>query len=207
MSDVVYKVTQDHSLIKKTIELRSYIYHNDKNMTGLLSKGQRDVYDNDDNTHTIVITKDSKIIGSVRVTVRTPENGAKLPIEDMGLCLEDLFPNLSLNRINIVQYSKLLINPDHRDTSILLGLFVELKSLSMKLNVQYGILDTNVDYRCRLFCALCKKIKLKAQVLDNLYIPPNESTEYVEPRVVVVNFTSEDNVDTIFFPSTKYLRR
>ena len=105
--DITYKITQDEDFIKQSLLLRKYIYENDKSMHGLLSKGKQDDYDSDNNTYTTLLYQNNKPIATARLTIKTNDNTAKLPIEDTGFSIYELFPNLrkkGLIYLNIVNY-------------------------------------------------------------------------------------------------------
>jgi hypothetical protein len=207
MHDIDYKITQDKGFIKESLLLRRYIYENDKNMNGLLSKGKRDNYDYDHNTHTTLLYQSNKPIATARLTIRTNDNTAKLPIEDTGFSIYELFPNLIGKKVKLSQYSKLLILPEVRGFSILIKLFLILQKKANMFNVDYAILDTNNEFRCRLFCRLCKKVGVEAKYLSNLEIPPTQYCQYNNIKVVVImHKPCLDPIEEIFYPGKRFLK-
>ena len=204
--DITYKITQDEDFIKQSLLLRKYIYENDKSMHGLLSKGKQDDYDSDNNTYTTLLYQNNKPIATARLTIKTNDNTAKLPIEDTGFSIYELFPNLRKKRINLSQYSKLLILPEVRGFDVLIRLFVVLQKKANIFNVNYAILDTNNEFRCRLFCRLCKKIGVNAKHLSNLDIPPTQYCDYVKIKVVIIYNLTNNPIEKLFYPGKRFLK-
>ena len=190
---ISYTGNEDVSLKKEFIKVRKHLYESDKIMVGLLSKGKEDEFDNDENTHFILACLGNKCIGGIRMTVKYYGSDTLLPLELAKVNIYSLFPYFANNKIAIAQISKLCILAEYRNSQLTYDLvYLLLKKLAVSINIKRYFCITNSKIRSRMFIMLVKKMGLSALLLDDIQIPKNESTEYIDNMIIAMSHAKED---------------
>lgn len=126
-----YEFTHDPALMHMYYQLREEMFISVWGLEKFC--GQKDEFD--DASEIMIARRGQLCIGGCRLTISTPSQPRKLPMEGNDLQLQALFPELDLQETTYCEFSRLAIMPDYRNGVI----FPEMVRRFIKRMIAEGV--------------------------------------------------------------------
>jgi len=107
---ITYEYTTDPKLLEQYYKVREQCYREDLHLDDF--SGEEDEYDR--TGHIIVARKGDVVIGGARLVISTPKNRIKLPLEEEGFQVQELFPDMNLENVGYCEFTRFVVLPEYR---------------------------------------------------------------------------------------------
>lgn len=133
-SPTQYFFTKDQKLLRAYYRIRQECYRS--------VKGGPENFDGGENKEDIVsdilvVVKDGHVVGGGRLIGSTPEMPCKLPLEEEGFMVKDVFPELFLDRVSYCELGRIAVTPEFRDIMTINRICGELIQKAIRKGYKY----------------------------------------------------------------------
>jgi len=181
-----FEITTDRQLLKQYFLIRERCFREELGLSGF--DGSEDGWDR--RSSILVAREGATVVGGMRITGRHPHLPQLLPIEDEGLTLQQVLPQLELSHHAYCQWSRLAILPDYRTTGTLRQFCAEMIDTSRELGYAFSFLVAGMN-RSRLYKRLYSVLGYGYEILDGVKIPIEEGFNGL-PHLLSVGYLDPD---------------
>ena len=131
--ELVFEFTKDPACLHQYYDLRERMY---AECLGLKHfSGAED--ESDRNSMILIARKGNQVVGGARMNIRNPRNETLLPMEEHGVELQKLLPELELEHTTYCEFSRLARLPDYRGAEFAVQMNRAFKRKAIAHGVQY----------------------------------------------------------------------
>ena len=167
--------TKDRNLLSGYYEVRQTCYRLVRNGPRNFC-GAEDQFDQ--NSDILVVTLGQRVVGGARISGAGLEKERHLPLEQDGLVLDDVFPELRLSEQTYCEFSRMAILPGYRTPALVDELICSL--LTMAILRGYGFLfamSPLVQARCYRKVVKNNDFPFDFLIHDQFVLPPKSEAE------------------------------
>ena len=137
----------------------------------------------------LIVKAGTTVIGGARLTISTPQNHKKLPIEGEGFDINSVYPEIDLTKINYCEMSRLALLPEFRDGHVMKEISNTMLNYCLLQNIQLGFAG-NTPLHARRFERIFNHLGYGFIVREDVNI---QKEMYEQIRVVfsVADFTRD----------------
>lgn len=181
---VEYEFTHDPALLHQYFMLREQMFIS---VWGLKAfDGTEDHYDP---LSDILIAKVGNLcVGGSRLTFSTPENRILLPMEQQGLSLTELFPELHLENKSYSECTRLALLPDYRTREVSFDIRYYMVKHCLQKNADYGFFLSPL-VQARNYRQTFLSLGLQCRICTEIEIPDKEEYEGIKMYMTMLDFT------------------
>lgn len=114
LDKITYEFTTEPKLLEQYYKLREHCYREDLHLDDF--SGAEDEYDSIG--HIIVVRQGDMVVGGARLVISSPENRIRLPLEEDGFLMKDLFPELDLDNVSYCEFTRFIVSPEFREGAV-----------------------------------------------------------------------------------------
>lgn len=181
--DVVYEVTRDSALLHLYFSLREAMFFNNSSTRHV--PGQRDAYD--DVSDIMVARRGLQCVGGARLTISSPAQRRRLPMEQDDLSPAELFPQLDLEHVGYGELSRFAILPEFHDTAfsgILRGLI--RRAIAEGMQYVFTVLPVSL---ASVYCESAQELGLRCNISHEIAVTQRDSYEGANMVIGVIDLS------------------
>jgi hypothetical protein len=126
----IYEFTTEQRFLEQYYKIREDCYREDLGLDDF--SGAEDEYDRIG--HIAIVRHGDEVIAGARLVICKPHSGIKLPLEEEGFIIKELFPELGLEDVAYCEVTRLAILPAFREGSV----HKELTELMIEKSIKEG---------------------------------------------------------------------
>ena len=185
LAPLTYEYTTNKALLEQYYQIREECYREGLGLENF--SGAEDEYDRIG--HIAIARRGNKVIGGIRLTVSTPDSTVRLPLEEEGFMMKDIFPELGLPKLNYCEITRLAVIPTFRvgDTSKELIRLMLQKAIVENCAYQFSVAPL---IQARNYRMLIKQIGFLPIIRTDIEVPEKAIYEHLNYGKMCVSITS-----------------
>lgn len=166
LEDVVFEITTNDSYLEQYFILRERCYREDLGLKDF--SGAIDEYDR---SGLVSIARiGDKVIGGSRMTVSLPDQPHRLPLEEDGFLMKDLFPMLELNKLGYFEIGRTAVDAGYRTSQVNFEINKQLVLWALKMGCCYQFTISTAKVS-RINRMIGTKMGMEHLLLDWIEVP------------------------------------
>jgi hypothetical protein len=184
---LTYRFTKDEKILRQFYRVRKIAYDLELGINIPL------IYDDFDNSsETLIAIKDGECVGGIRLTVSTPTSYMMLPAEDEEFHLAELLPELDLHNNPYAEFSRLVLLPQWRGSTISPSVYRQLSRKARQQGVRYVFILTD-RHHATLYMRSQRTMHYGVKILNEIRIPESvkERHDNLVDCLVMIDLTPQ----------------
>lgn len=133
-NDFEFAFSHERHLLEQYYAIREHCYRNVENGPKEFDGGE-DFYDRISDI--LIVKHKGKVIGGARIVGKLPGSEIHIPIEAEGICLDDIFPEMSLHKWGYCEFGRLAILENYRSMDLLKAIISSLSRRAQARHYRY----------------------------------------------------------------------
>lgn len=172
---ITFEFSKQESLLKQYYKLREECFRNELGLEAF--DGTEDKYDQ--NGKILIVRDGQTCVGGVRITGCSLFGRSLMPLEQKGLNISEMLPQLSLSLVPYCQWERLVLRPEYRGIDMLRGICKALIRGCASLGYHYAFNVTGIK-RARLYKRVHSNLGFDYEIYNKLEMPVENDFSHLE---------------------------
>ncbi|MEH6357487.1 MAG: hypothetical protein V7745_00755 [Pseudomonadales bacterium] len=189
---ITFEFSKQEGLLKQYYKLREECFRNELGLEAF--DGTEDLFDQ---TGHILIFRDGDIcIGGVRITGCSLFGRSLVPLEQKGLDISQMLPQLSLTLAPYCQWERLVLRPEYRGIDMLKGICKALIRGCASLGYHYAFNVTGIK-RARLYKRVHSNLGFDYEIYNQLEMPVENDFSHLEHLLSIAHIPKAERDELV----------